>query len=322
MTVELPAVLPNALANNTTADADEVMANFNALNDSIGILKNSKQGFLLNGKISVTVASNNLTVAIKTLAGTNPSTSNPVYIRIGDTLRSITAALSVTKNAGTNWCNMGSSELATVEQDLFVYLGYNATDGVVIGFSRYPGARQYSDFSATATNEKYCAISTISNAVSTDYYEVIGRFGATLSAGAGYTWSVPTFTAVNLLQYPFRKTRKLAWASAITAGSGTPTSVTRNINNYWLIDDLLFLNIDLTIVDIGTAGGLLQGTLPFAYAGGGEISSAARESVVGGKLFAFFIKSGTNTVFQVQDYLNVSPWVNSYRFGFSITYNI
>ena len=138
------------------------------------------QGFLYNGKIVPSVASNNLTVALKGLDGNDPSATNPVYVRIGDTVRTISAALSVTKNAGTNWCNAGSAELATNEIDYFVYLGYNATDGVVIGFSRYPGASQYSDFSATTTNEKYCAISTITTAASTDYYEVIGRFAATL----------------------------------------------------------------------------------------------------------------------------------------------
>ena len=61
------------------------------------------EGFLLNGKIVPSVASNNLTVAIKGLDGNNPSSTNPIYVRIGDTIRSITSALSVTKNAGTNW---------------------------------------------------------------------------------------------------------------------------------------------------------------------------------------------------------------------------
>src|ERR1041385_3880934 len=102
---------------------------------------NPQQGFLINGKLSVTVASNNLTVALKTLAGNNPSASEPVYVRMQDTVDSITAALSVTKNAGTNWFNAGAAELATKEIDYFVYLGYNATDGVVIGFARIPYAR-------------------------------------------------------------------------------------------------------------------------------------------------------------------------------------
>ncbi len=78
------------------------------------------QGFLVNGKIVPSVASNNLTVALKTLAGNNPSVSDPVFIRIGDTVRAITSALSVTKNAGTNWGNAGGAELATQEMNIVV----------------------------------------------------------------------------------------------------------------------------------------------------------------------------------------------------------
>ena len=184
------------------------------------------QGFLINGKISVADTGSGLTVAIKTLAGTDPSSSDPVYCRIGDTVRTISAALSVTKADGTNWCNAGSSELATKEIDYFVYLGYNATDGVVIGFSRYPGANSYDDFSATTTNEKYCAISTITTASATDYYEVVGRFAATLSAGAGYTWSVPTYTAKNLIQRPIYESRDLDITPVWTGFSSNPTGGT------------------------------------------------------------------------------------------------
>ncbi len=175
---------------------------------TFGDLKGPR-GFLINGKIVPSVDSGNLSVAIKTLAGADPSEEDPVYVRIGDTVHSITTSLSVTKNAGTNWFNAASSELATKEIDYFVYLGYNASDGVVIGFSRYVG-NEYDDFSATSTNEKYCAISTITNAASGDDYEIVGRFAATLSAGAGYTWSVPAFTNKNLIQRPIFETRRLS----------------------------------------------------------------------------------------------------------------
>lgn len=181
------------------------------------------QGFLINGKIVVTDAAG-ITVAIKTLAGTDPSATDPVYVRIGDTVRSITAALSVAKADGTNWFNSGATELAAVELDYFAYLGYNATDGVVLGFSRIPHATQYGDFSATTTNDKYCAISTITTAASTDYYENIGRFAATLSAGAGYTWSVPTYTALNLIQRPIRESQwrtYTATMAGVTSQTGT-----------------------------------------------------------------------------------------------------
>lgn len=188
------------------------------------------QGHLINGKIAVTDAAG-ITVAIKTLAGNDPSETDPVFVRIGDTVHMLTAALSVAKADGTNWCNAGSAELATQEVDYFVYLGYNATDGVVIGFSRFPGANSYDDFSATSTNEKYCAISTITTAAATDYYEVIGRFAATLSAGAGYTWSVPTYTAKNLIQRPIYETRFLLATMVLTGfSSALQTSIAYKIS--------------------------------------------------------------------------------------------
>lgn len=208
--------LTNKTINSTT----------NVIGPSTLLSFNSPQGFLINGKIVPSVASNDLTVAIKGLDGSDPSATNPVYCRIGDSIRSITSALSVTKNDGTNWFDSGGAELATKETDYFVYLGYNATDGVVVGFSRIPYATKYGDFSATSTNAAYCAISTITTAASTDYYQNIGRFAATLSAGAGYTWTVPTFTAINLIQYPIYESRWLAFVPVDTGFSAVPTNVT------------------------------------------------------------------------------------------------
>src|SRR6185436_10289424 len=111
-------------------------------------------GYMVNGKLSVTVASNNITVAIKTKSGGNPSTTDPVSVWINGSYRRITAALSVTKNAGTNWFASGSAELATKEIDYFAYLIWNttpATDIMDIGFARIPFGRVYSDFSGTTT---------------------------------------------------------------------------------------------------------------------------------------------------------------------------
>jgi hypothetical protein len=215
----------------------------NLLDGIVGLNKmpiNAPEGFLINGKIVPSVANNDLTVALKGLDGNDPSATNPVYCRIGDTVHAITAALSVTKADGTNWFNAGSAELATKEIDYFVYLGYNATDGVVIGFSRIPYATQYDQFSATTTNEKYCAISTISNAAAGDYYTVIGRFAATLSAGAGYTWSVPTFTSINLIQRPVFETRPIIYLPTVTGwtGANATTVKYRIVGRSVIIDDL------------------------------------------------------------------------------------
>lgn len=186
-------------------------------------------------KLSVSVASNNLTLAITHLDGTTPSTARPLAFIINGTLRLLTTSLSVTKNAGTNWCNGGGSELATKEVDYFAYVLWNttpATDVLDVGFARIPYGRVYSDFSSTTTNEKYLAFGNASTPTSTDDVLLLGRFAATLSAGAGYTWTVPTFTNSNLIHHPIYFTRQLSytptWAASGTAvalGNGTLTGI-------------------------------------------------------------------------------------------------
>lgn len=181
---------------------------------------------MINGKIVPSVSSNNLTVAIKTRAGTDPSNTDPVFVTIGGVRRAITAALSVTINAAANSFDMGSARLATKEQDLFTYLGWrSASSTVFVAISRTPYGGVYSQFSAVATNDKYLAYSGSAPA-STDELSNIGRFAATLSAGGGYTWTIPTYNANNLKHHPIYETRPLSWAfdsAEITVGNGTTT---------------------------------------------------------------------------------------------------
>jgi len=221
---------------------------------------------LLGGKIVPTVASNNLTLAVKTLAGADPSASSPVGIWIGDTLRWITGALSVTANAGTNWFASGSAELATREIDYFVYAGFNATDGITLGFARIPYAGLYSDFSATNTNDKFCRISTITNAAAGDNYVNIGRFAATLSAGAAHNWSVPAFTANNLIQRPIFETR---WLTATLAPYGTSGSLgafaqDSNGYKYKLKNDICSFQINGRVTNKGSWSGDVRITIPIS----------------------------------------------------------
>ena len=230
-----------------------------AIADSI--LKQYPEGAMLNGKIVPSVTSDNLTVALKTKAGNDPSSTDPVYVMIAGELRSITSALSVTLNAGTNWFNAGSDELKTQEIDYFVYLGYNATDGVTIGFARIPYATQYGDFSTTTTDEKYCGISTTTNAASGDYYNVIGRFAATLSAGSDYNWSVPTFTAENLIQRPIYETRLTTAISPVIANISGTTS-----GQYQLVGRTIVYSGKINITAAGD-GGIITFSAPFKATG-------------------------------------------------------
>lgn len=180
------------------------------------------QWHLVNGRILPSVTTNNLTLSLKTYAGTDPSATDFVIANIGGTLRKISSALSVTLALGTSWMNLGSAELATLEHDLFAYLGYNATDWVTIWFSRFSGMKVYSDFSITSTNEKYLAVSNRTTASANDPYEVIGRFSAILSL-TPFNWSVPTFTPINLVQKPIYEGRLLQCFTTFTWFSANPT---------------------------------------------------------------------------------------------------
>jgi hypothetical protein len=240
-------------------------------NNVIDYIKDTPNRGLIGGVINVSVASNNLTVAVKTLQGTDPSPTNPVGIIIGNQLRSITSALSVTASAGQNWLNAGSAELATREIDYFVYLGYGTVSNrVFIAFSRLPFGRLQSDFNLLSlSNERYIERNEVAN--NTDNVVNIGRFAATLSAGAGHTWSVPSFTNANLIQEPIYETRWLVFTPTYSAsGSMTWTSVSTTGNVYKIISD----NVNLELFALGTTGGTasteLRATLPITPDPGGN----------------------------------------------------
>jgi hypothetical protein len=174
--------------------------------------------------ITPSVASNNLTLAMKYIDGSDPSSIKPLKFRVGNTEYSLTAAMSFTKNAGTNWCNLGSAELAALSHDLFVYaIGETGgSAGLKFGYSRISWAQTMGDFVNTSTNEKYIA-GNWTNFNSTDPVMVIGRFRAQLSAAAGYNWSIPSAKVVN---YPIYESDWLTWAPNHTGFSSAPTGGT------------------------------------------------------------------------------------------------
>lgn len=187
------------------------------------VLETIPDGTMFNGKISPTVSSNDLVLTLTTNSGGTPSSTDPVYIKINGTVRSVTSALSVTLADGTNWFDSGGSRYQTLSRDYFAYASWRASSSaVVLGHSPIPYATLYSDFNATSTNERYGAFSTAP--ASSDDVVVIGRFSATLSAGAGYTWTVPTYTSETLIQKPIYETRVLTWNPTytnLTVGNGS-----------------------------------------------------------------------------------------------------
>jgi hypothetical protein len=235
-----------------------------------GILKvNTPQGHMLNGKIVTSVSGGALTVAIKTLAGNDPSASDPVYVRIGNTVRAINSALSVTGSSGTNWLNLSSSELQNQEVDLFVYLRWNSLDNNInVFFSRIPYARVNTDFISSATSEK--GYVSLGSYTASDECEVVGRFNAILSNTA--QWSIPATSVI--INRPIFNTRSLTFSPQVigTSVSGTGQIYTTRIGRYLISDNVMDIRGNLKLSDYGSASGFLGITLPMTVSniGGGQ----------------------------------------------------
>ena len=207
--------------------------------------------------ITPSVASNNLTIALKYINGTDPSSTNKLTFRIGNTEYDLTASMSFTKNAGTNWCNAGSAELATKNVQFFLYaIGETGgSAGLKFGFSRIPYARTMADFVNTSTDPRYIA-GNWTNFNSTDAVTLIGRFQAQNSGTASYNWSIPTANVVN---YPIYETDILSWTPSYSgSGSLTYTSVTTLIANYQIVGRYCIATISTSA---GTTGGTTSTTI-------------------------------------------------------------
>jgi hypothetical protein len=252
-------------------------------------LNNFGEGQLLNGKIVPSISTNNLVVAIKTLNGVDPSTTDVVYVRIGNTVRSITAPLSVTLAAGTNWFGKGTAPFATLPTTFSVYLGYNATDGVVLGVSSTAAALKYGDFSTTNTDWTYAKISTITNAAAADVYENVGRINAILGVSATYLWTLPASNiAVSqdskpILQYPcaFSVYRNAAFTTS--ANQTTPLPFDTKIFDFGN-------NVDV-VTNKGRFTAPVAGLYFFsAYSGSGNVAG-------GNGYGSNFLKNGAQSTF-------------------------
>ena len=210
--------------------------------------------------ITPSVATNDLTVALKYIDGNDPTPTNKLTFRVGNTEYDLTAAMSFTKNDGTNWCNAGSPELGGKNVQFFMYaIGETgASAGLKFGFSRIPYATTMADFVNTTTSEKYIA-GNWTNFNSTDAVTNIGRFQAQLSLVAtSYLWSIPAAKVVN---FPIFETDPMTYSPQFTnlsVGNGTLSSEymirSREIN-FWVV---------LTFGSTTSISGAVTFTLPFS----------------------------------------------------------
>lgn len=253
-----------------------------------------------NYLITRTIASNNLTVGVKDSNNADATSTKALTFHIAGVARKLIATLSVTVNAGANTFNLGSVELYGQQQELFVYAGWRAsTSDIFIVIARHCHAREFADFSGTATNESYGAYSGSAPAA-TDPVTVIGRVTVQNSGTASYNWSIPTQDVI--IHRPIYETSLLSYVPAWSANASmTYTTVTTTIARYQVIGR----RCKIFVRGSGTIGGTpnvsVLATLPFESA---LIATAAETGTgTGDTVFGrVFISAGTPDVAIIQRY--------------------
>lgn len=301
----------NELNTTTTIQIDDMLVaetNPGGTPETKGILWDDLQDAIMDFqsyKIVPSVTSNNLTVAIKDLAGNDATVHKVIKFKIGDSIYSLAASASITKNAGTNWCNAGSAELAAKPIDFFVYAiaETGAAAGLKFGFSRIPYALTMNDFVNTTTNEKYIA-GNWTNFATTYNVVNIGRFRAQLSAAASHNWSI---AAQNVVNRPIYETDELSYTATVTSTGGTPTTVTSSVK-YTLMGRKMHIDITVNVTTVGTATGGMNVTYPFTP--GASSTFAAVENAATGYCGTARIIAGTIRAYK---YDATTLWINGYQ---------
>ena len=196
-------------------------------------------GVLRNGKIAVSVVAGDLTVSLKTLAGTTPTALDPILVRIGDTEYSIESAIEVEAASGTNWLGLEDTVTTMNVFDLFVYLYYqtDATAGVKIGFSRIPYVHSTTAFFGINEGGGTTQYELIHNGaplfVDPDVkrydIEIVGKFTMAFDQ-SGDLWTLASTTGAltenpdMIVSYPTRSSRVFYYTPTFTGFSTPPSS--------------------------------------------------------------------------------------------------
>lgn len=210
-------------------------------------------------RLSVVITANDLVVSLKDKNGSDPSVASPVKLQIGNAVREVTAALSITIPDGINYFNAGSAELGTQQIELFICAVWDSNSSVVaLSATRCPWNANVSDYSSTTTSETH--LFNHANFTSTDPVQVIGRTACILSlSGTSHLWTIPTLDDDNLIHREILQTRWLSWTPTRTGYSSVPTSI---VYQYKMINDTCFI-ISRDGVDGTSNANTNQISLPF-----------------------------------------------------------
>jgi hypothetical protein len=215
--------------------------------------------------IATSIATNNLTVALKHPDGSDPSAASPLYIRINGTWLRIAAARSVAINASYgDVFSWDGGKIQANDAQLFVYLINNNGDPQ-LGVSPCPTlttvATNYRDvFGGQTGVAGHTNIVMNDHRDATNSCDVIGRVN--VNQADNNNWQAPTIAKI--VNRPIYETDILSWTPT-AGGQGAMTyTATFNVKQYQILSDKCKLHIDITGTTGGTANLTLNSTLPIA----------------------------------------------------------
>jgi hypothetical protein len=112
--------------------------------------------------------------------------------------------------------------------------------------------------------------------------------------------------------------KEATWSPVISAGSGTPTTVTVNSAVYTKVGRVVVCTFDFLIVNKGTASSSLQFGLPVTSITSTAFCGSFREDGSTGNMGMVIYSTGTTAACLL--YNNATPWVDGYRLKGTYTY--
>lgn len=190
-----------------------------------------------NHQISTSIASNNLTVALKEMSGSDPSTTSPVLFRSGNTKLKVTSALSITITAAMgDLFGWDAGKIQANDAQLFVYL-INNNGTPQLGVSPCPMltnvATNYYDLGAGAQTGSagYTNIVMSGTRHANNSARVIGRIN--VHQLDNNNWQAPTTALV--VNEPIWHTDRMNWTPQHTrAGGAYSNQPTLHYAYYWI----------------------------------------------------------------------------------------
>jgi hypothetical protein len=298
----------SAIINLSTASADSG----NLFHDGTEMfLLNRTASGALSFQTNVTTRYSISSTGVSTwsVAGTTAMTLNSTGLGVGRSPSYRLQASSGTKATTASIATVAG--ITTTDADDFGIYFRLKTDAT--GANRYAAITSFDNGSGNGARD--LVLQDLGGNVGVGVTPSAGRGAIQLSAGVGFPATQVASTDANTLDDYEEGT----FTPTITASAGTLTTTTVNGASYTKIGRLVSVQVDISIVDIGTGSGLLFFTLPFNQVSDNSVG-ALRELGATGQMGQIIYQSATQAAAAL--YNNGTIVVNGYRIRGTYTYTV